>query len=890
MVNENFIRELETIVGRSNVSVTSTGIELYSYDASLVKGNPGVVVFPANTREVSQLVKAANKEGIDIVPRGFGTNLSGGTISITQGLVICLSRFNQILGIHPESRCAVVQPGVTNLEVQNALAKVGAFYAPDPASQKVSTLGGNAGENSGGPLCLKYGVTSNHILGMEIVMADGEILRIGGPALDPPGLDLRGLMVGSEGAMAITTELTLHTLPKTQSVITMLAVYDDIQAAALSVSKIISAGILPNTLEMMDALVIEAVEASIPCGYPLDAAAVLLIEVEGMTLGLKEQAEQIKEICMSTQCRDITIAKTQEERNLLWQGRKGAFGAVARLAPNYLVNDATVPRTNLPKALEQIKAIAQKHECRVGNVFHAGDGNMHPLLLFDSRNEGELEQVHKAGWDIMEACVALGGTISGEHGIGQEKQEAMQMIFSGDDLNTQQTVKLAFDPENLLNPNKVIPLSKSPGQPLESFEPTILKRLGGASCKGVPEARAAIKDANASGNPVIVVGADTFSHYGNLCKKDVTPVSTLSMTDIIEYDSDNLYITLGAGMSLHELQKILGTKNQWLPLRPPFFGSKASTGSLVAMGTSGPERMFYGAPRDFLLGLQYIDSKGRMISTGGKVVKNVAGYDMTRLLTGSNGSLGIITEATWRLSTRPELCKALSMSGDLDNCFDAALDLMNANLFPAFITAIPTDNIPKGDIPKDNASNQFPGPFPRPFPELWKMVVGFEGMANVVEHQVEQCSLLLGKHKLKDLETWDYPLIDGCFKDIFNKIAKAPYNLKLGTATGNMLDLINGIKTQARMSDWFLDFGCGRIFCALDSLDKAQWDALTHKAMSFDGHVHLEKALESFRQEQDVFGGVPRPEWAMMHRIKKALDPDSLFAPGRMPGKKEYGL
>jgi len=875
MVNENFIRELETIVGKSNVSVTSTGIELYSYDASLVKGNPGVVVFPANTQEVSQLVKAANTEGIDIVPRGYGTNLSGGTISITHGLVICLSRFNQILSIHPESRYAVVQPGVTNLEVQKALAKVGAFYAPDPASQKVSTLGGNAGENSGGPLCLKYGVTSNHILGMEIVTADGEIMRIGGPALDPPGFDLRGLMVGSEGAMAITTELTLRTLPKTQSVITMLAVYDDIQAAALSVSKIISAGILPNTLEMLDALVIEAVEASIPCGYPLDAAAVLLIEVEGMTLGLKEQAEQIKEICMTTQCRNITIAKTEKERDLLWQGRKGAFGAVARLAPNYLVNDATVPRTNLPKALEQIKAIADKHDCRVGNVFHAGDGNMHPLLLFDSRNEGELEKVHKAGWDIMEACVALGGTISGEHGIGQEKQNAMRMIFSSDDLNTQQTVKLAFDPENRLNPNKVIPLSKSPGQPLEAFEPTILKRLGGASCKGVAQARAAVKAAKDGGKPVIAVGADTFSHYGNLCKKDATPVSTLAMTDIIEYDADNLYITLGAGVSLHALQQILEAKNQWLPLRPPFFDSKATTGSLVAMGSSGPERMFYGAPRDFLLGLQYIDSQGRIISTGGKVVKNVAGYDMTRLLTGSNGSLGIITEATWRVLTRPERCRALSMTGSLADSFGAALALMNANLFPAFITAVPEACV----------SGQFP--------DQWKLVAGFEGMANIVEHQVEQCSLLLGKHKLKELDTWDYSLIDGCFKDVFNKIAKAPHILKLGAATGKMLDLItvvtsiNGIKTQASMSDWLLDFGCGRIFGALDSLDGDQWVSLTHGAMSLDGHVQLEKAPDAFRQEQDVFGGVPRPEWAVMRRIKTALDPDFLFAPGRLPGKED---
>ncbi|MBU0968991.1 MAG: FAD-binding protein [Proteobacteria bacterium] len=862
MLKESLIRELETIVGKSNVSVTSTGIELYSYDASLVKGNPGVVVFPENTREVSQTVQVANKYGIDIIPRGFGTNLSGGTISVTKGLVICMSRFNQILGIHPESRYAVVQPGVTNMEVQQALAKVGAFYAPDPASQKVATLGGNTGENSGGPLCLKYGVTSNHILGLEMVMADGDILRIGGPAMDPPGFDLRGLMVGSEGTLAIITELTLHTLPKTESVITMLAVYDDISSAAQSVSKIISAGIVPNTLEMMDATVIEAVEASAPCGYPTDAAAVLIIEVEGMTVGLKEQAEQIKEICMATRCRDIKIAKTEAERNRLWQGRRGAFGAIARLAPNYLVNDGCVPRTSLPQVLEQVNAIAAKYGFRVGNVFHAGDGNLHPLLVFDSRNPGALDQVHKAGWEIMVACVELGGTISGEHGIGREKQEAMRMIFSSDDLNTQQTVKMAFDPGNVLNPHKVIPASKSPGQPLESFTPTVLKRLGGASCTGVAQAMAKIKTARDSGMSVMIVGANTFEHYGNLCQKTTIPVSTLDMTDVIEYDTANQFITLGAGMSLQGLQKILETNNQWLPIRPPFFTRQSTTGSLIAMGGSGPERMFYGAPRDFLLGLQYIDSQGRMISTGGKVVKNVAGYDMTRLLTGSNGTLGMITEATWRIATRPEQCKAISVTGNQNTCFAAALKLMTANLFPAFITAVPDDT------------------------GLWKMVAGFEGLSMVVEHQVEKCSQLLNSNNLKAGKIWDYDLIDGCFKDEFNKFSNAPYAMKLGVATEKMLACVNEIKNRAGVSDWFLDFGCGRIWGSMDSLDKDQWSLLTHAVMSFDGHVQLDKALASFSSGQDVFGGVPRPEWALMHKIKNALDPHSVFAPGRMPGKK----
>ena len=872
MVNQNFIRELETIVGKSNVSVTTTGIELYSYDASLVKGNPGIVVFPANTQEISKIVKAANKAGVDFIPRGFGTNLSGGTISSTEGLVICMSRLNKILNIFPESRYAVVQPGVTNFEVQQALAKVNSFYAPDPASQKVATLGGNAGENSGGPLCLKYGVTSNHILGMEVVLSNGEILQIGGPALDPPGFDLRGLLVGSEGAFAITTQLTLRILPKTETVITMLAVYDDIQAAAQSVSKIISAGIIPNTLEMMDATVIEAVEANAPCGYPTDAAAVLIIEVEGMIVGLKEQAAKIKEICMNTRCRNIKTAKNQAERDRLWQGRRGAFGAIARLAPNYLVNDACVPRTNLPQALDQVKAIAEKYGCRVGNVFHAGDGNLHPLLLFDSRNPAELEQVHKAGWDIMKVCVELGGTISGEHGIGREKQAGMRMIFSGDDLNTQQGLKLSFDPQNLLNPNKVIPLPETPGQPLEAGEPTVLKRLGGASAKGVADAMAAIKEAKSSGKSVIVSGANTFGHYGNLGKKKNTAVSTLAMTEVIEYDTSNQYITVGAGMSLLELQKVLGKNNQWLPIRPPFFSAKSTIGSLAAMGVSGPERMYYGAPRDFALGLQYIDARGRIISAGGKVFKNVAGYDMTRMMIGSNGAIGMICEITWRVSTMPELCRAASAKGDLKTCFDAAFKLMKSNLFPTFIAAVPA-----GDV-----SEQLPGE--------WKIVVGFEGLSMVVEHQVKACQDLLSENTLKEGKAYNYDMVDGCFKDEFNKIGLASYILRAGVSTEKMPDLINDIQIQIRPSGWFLDIGCGRIFASLNSLDKDAWVTMTQTAIACNGHVQLEKSPESFRREQDVFGGTPRPEWRMMHKIKKALDPGSLFAPGRLPQLKNMDV
>ena len=406
MITEEFVKKMEEIVGESYVTRTGADIELYSYDASLISGKPGLIVFPATTEEVSKILKAADEAGVSSVARGFATNLSGGTI-IVEGLVISLSRLNQILGMYPDGRYAVVQTGVTNLELQEALAPMGLFYAPDPASQKVSTIGGNVGENSGGPRCLKYGVTENHILGMRMVMPDGEVVDVSGPAYDPPGYDVRGLMVGSEGCLGVITEITVRLTNMTENVITMLGVYDDISAAAKTVSEIIAAGIVPNTLEMMDSTIIKAVEQGVSCGYPTDAAAVLIIEVEGMTVGLKEQADKIQEICMATGCREIRVAKNQAERDLLWKGRRIAFGAICNLSPNYLVNDGCVPRSRLPEALDKVKAVSEKYGCPVGNVFHAGDGNLHPLLMFDSRNEKELAQVHKAAGQLWKYVLSL---------------------------------------------------------------------------------------------------------------------------------------------------------------------------------------------------------------------------------------------------------------------------------------------------------------------------------------------------------------------------------------------------------------------------------------------------------------------------------------------------
>ena len=664
MLTDQLVKKFRGIVGASHVLAGQAGTELYSYDASLAWGQPGVVVFPASTYEAAAVVRAASQAGVSFVPRGFGTNLSGGTV-LPRGIIICLSRFNRILGIYPQSRHAVVQPGVTNLELQEALADVHFFYAPDPASQKVSTLGGNIGENSGGPRCLKYGVTTNHVLGLEVILPDGEIIRTGGAALDPPGYDLRGTLIGSEGTFGIVTEITVRILPMHEAIITMLAIYDDIAAAARSVSAVIGAGIVPTTLEMMDAPIIKAVEDSYACGYPRDAAAVLIIEVEGPAVGLEHQAQHIRELCMQNGCREINEAKNDAERNRLWEGRRGAFGAVARLAPSYLVNDCSVSRTRLPEALARVTEISEKYDIPHGNVFHAGDGNLHPLLLFDSRDANQMKRVKKAGWEIMEACVALGGTISGEHGIGVEKQAAMHMIFSREDLDFQQGLKDAFDPQNLLNPGKVIPSSRGDDQKM-----AILSKAGGHAAALTALTRT-IASSGKEKQAFLPVGKGSRQDFGNLSAEALFPLESSKLDEIVDYDPANQVVTIGAGLSLEKLQTDLQRHNQWLPLRPPFATLVHSLGGLAATAACGPERMTYGGVRDLMLGLRFISGRGKLISAGGQVVKNVAGYDITRLMVGSAGTLGMIVEMTLKVATLPERCCALKAHGPLYACAKA---------------------------------------------------------------------------------------------------------------------------------------------------------------------------------------------------------------------------
>jgi glycolate oxidase len=455
-------RELEGILGRGAVLSDPDELLVYESDGlTLFRALADFVVFPTSVEHVAAVVKLANREGLPFVARGAGTGLSGGCLPAEGGIVISLMRMNRVLEIDYENQIAVVEPGLVNLHLSWAVGPRGYYYAPDPSSQQACTIGGNIANNSGGPHTLKYGVTVNHVLGLEVVMPDGEIVWLGGRTREPLGYDLAGVFVGSEGTFGIATKIVTRILHKPQAVKTVLGVFDDVDAASAAVSAIIARGLVPAAVEMIDQLTIQAVEDAFDCGYPRDAAAALLVELDGLAVGMDAQAERIVEACRDSGAREVRTARDEAERQLLWKGRKSAFGAYGRVSPAYMVMDGVIPRTKLPYVLRRVNEIVAAHGLRVGNVFHAGDGNLHPNILYDPRKPGEESRVVAAGAEIMKLCAEVGGSISGEHGIGLEKMDFMPLIFSAADLAFMQRLKDAFNPTGRCNPGKVFPTRKS---------------------------------------------------------------------------------------------------------------------------------------------------------------------------------------------------------------------------------------------------------------------------------------------------------------------------------------------------------------------------------------------------------------------------------------------
>ena len=456
------LAELRAALADDRVLDQPISLTLYARDASVLEGRAAAVCFPCTTPEVQAVVRIARRHGRAIIPRGSGTGLAGGAVPVSSDperppVVVVTTKMDAVLEIDVDDRMAWVQPGVLNLDLSRATHQYGLHFAPDPSSQQSCSVGGNVANNSGGPHCLLYGVTSAHVLAIEVVLPDGSVTMLGGLEADSPGYDLRGAFVGSEGTMGIATRIAVRLTPNPPAIRTLLADFTSVESAAAAVSGIIAAGIVPAALEMMDAAITRAVEDYVNAGFPRDAAAILLVEVDGLDDGVEAVAAAVQDVVLAHGARGVRVAADAAERQLLWKGRKSAFGAIARIAPNYYLHDAVVPRTKLVDVLRQVYEIAARHDLLVMNVFHAGDGNLHPLIVFDRRIPGTMERVLAAGGEIIEACVAAGGVLSGEHGIGLEKRDYMTMIFSDDDLDAQAKLRDVFDPDHVCNPLKVLP-------------------------------------------------------------------------------------------------------------------------------------------------------------------------------------------------------------------------------------------------------------------------------------------------------------------------------------------------------------------------------------------------------------------------------------------------
>lgn len=470
------IKEFEAVLGKNGVVQRKEELITYECDGlSSYRQRPALVVLPRTTEQVAQVVKICDRHNIPFIARGAGTGLSGGALPTQECVLIVTAMMRQILNIDLENQQVVVQPGIINNWVTQAVSGAGFYYAPDPSSQIICSIGGNVAENSGGVHCLKYGVTTNHVLGLKLVLPDGSIVEVGGQIPEMPGYDLTGIFVGSEGTLGIATEITLRIIKSAESICVLLADFTSIEAAGAAVSDIIGAGILPAGMEMMDNFSINAVEDVVATGcYPRDATAILLVEIDGLAIEVAENKQRIAAICKQNGARNITTASDPETRLKLWKGRKAAFAAAGNLSPDYYVQDGVIPRTVLPFVLQEIENLSQQYGYRVANVFHAGDGNLHPLILYDNAVPGALEQVEKLGGEILKLCVKVGGSISGEHGIGADKKCFMPDMFTQSDLATMQYLRQAFNPKGLANPGKIFPTPRTCGEaanvPQKHFE------------------------------------------------------------------------------------------------------------------------------------------------------------------------------------------------------------------------------------------------------------------------------------------------------------------------------------------------------------------------------------------------------------------------------------
>ena len=624
----NNLSGLKSQVGE-NLLTGEADVLAYSYDAALDRGRPDGVVLARSAAQVQQTVKWCSQNGVPFVARGAGTNLSGGCVPLRGGVVIALAGLNRILAIDTRQAFAIVEPGVVNLHLQQSLEKIGWFYAPDPASFKICTLGGNVGENSGGPRCLKYGVTTNHVRAIEAVMPDGSLERF---SVDDAGPEIMSLLIGSEGTLGIVTKIWCSLTPLPNTIRTVLAAFPELEKAMACVSAVIAAGIVPRVLEAMDRLTCESIQDFKPCGLP-EAEAVLLIEVEGERQAAALELSKVEQLCRKHGATSFRVAQDEDERETLWEGRRSAYAALARLAPNVMVEDGVVPRTRLVEAVTRIREISERRDVKAGLLFHAGDGNLHPNMILDERDKEMTERTRRAGGDILRACVELGGSISGEHGIGIDKRKAMAWLFSPETLNLFRRIKTAIDPGGLANPDKIFPTRAE-----QESAPEFVRR-GRPLSDAAESLVARVREKANAGEELTVLGAGTKAPKDLRAGGEILSVRPLD--SVKEIDSGNFTVTVEAGIRLSELHAAVEKESVYLHL-PLVVGT---LGGLLATKQ-------WAGVRDDVLAMRILLPDGDVCDVGAPVAKSVAGYDVARLLVGSWGTLAIILEVTLRAHAR----------------------------------------------------------------------------------------------------------------------------------------------------------------------------------------------------------------------------------------------
>jgi glycolate oxidase subunit GlcD len=923
---DQLVQNLRAIVGRDNVIAEPAELLVYECDGlTQHKHRPRAVVFPTSTEMTAAIVKELARAHVTFAPRGAGTGLSGGALALDQGVVIELARMRQVLKVDAANRLAVVQTGLVNAQLSRAVAMHGLHYVPDPSSGASCTIGGNIAENAGGIHCLKYGTTTDHVLGARVVLSDGTVVDLGGAGAEAPGYDLLGVFVGAEGTFGIATEATVRLVPLPPAVRTLLADFTDVNDASRAVSAIIAAGLMPAALEMLDGATIRAVEASVfAAGLPPDADAALLIELDGLAAGLDDEAQQAEAICRAHGARHVRRAVDEHERKKLWAARKGAFGAMGRLAPDLMLQDAVVPRSRLPEVLADIYRIGAHYRLRLANVFHAGDGNLHPLICFDLRDADEVLRVEAASKEIVQTCVRAGGSITGEHGVGLDKKAYLPLIFSDDDLAAMLQVRVAFDPSGLCNPGKIIPAPRGCGEaravavgaasatvagpaaqstaqqrlpvPASSFSPRLqhaftideahaqLAALIGAEHITTAERAITVAPASAeeacevmrlaarSAWAVVPAGAGTWPDAGNALTRADVIVTTRRMQQLVRHEPADLVATVAAGMSLTSLQAATARAGQWLPIDPPDDG-RATIGGVVATGLGGAQAFGYGLPRGYVLGMRVVLADGRYIKAGGSVVKNVAGYDLCKLFTGSYGTLGLITELTCKLRPLPaRTATVIVQAPTVDTLIVGAREMLAGEFLPCALELLSpalAEAVGASGVGVHCT-----------------LLVRFAGTEAAVADQAQRASVIFTRADSFELFAPDAQL--------WRALAAQPLHAdqsiiwRGSVHPTNISALITALRQEYGAHTpalWHAGLGDGRmrVMQALptDAEQTARMLArLRRIAQTLGGALVLEHAPVEVKERIDAWG-VPAAPAQLMRSIKQQLDPADLLSPGR---------